>query len=152
MQVVVVVVVATEAAADAVVNRSEPLTASRARPAARSQRNPYTPQYDFRRANGCYGVAACRLGLFFVLDRGRAAGRRGPTLSPSSGSISDRHADVVYAPCRRHRRTLPDQQLEQFQGWDNQFKNEFGAQLVFERKYRNEFCRIRTAARLLALT
>ena len=29
--------------------------------------------------------------------------------------------------------------LEQFQGWDNQLKNEFGAQLVFERKYRTEF-------------
>ncbi len=28
--------------------------------------------------------------------------------------------------------------LEQFQGWDNQLKNEFGAQLVFERKYRAE--------------
>ncbi len=29
--------------------------------------------------------------------------------------------------------------LEQFEGWDNQLKNEFGAQLVFERKYRTEF-------------
>ena len=51
--------------ADAGVNRSEPLTASRARPTARSQRNPYTPQYDFRRANRCYGVVACRLGFIF---------------------------------------------------------------------------------------
>ena len=147
-----VVVVATEAAADAVVNRPEPLTASRARPAARSQRKPYTPQYDFRRANRCYGVVACRLGFIFVFDRGRATGRRRPTQSPSSGSISARHADVIYALCRRHRRTYPDQKLEQFESWDNQPKNGCGAQLVFERKYRNEFCRIRTAARLLALT
>jgi len=29
--------------------------------------------------------------------------------------------------------------FEQFEGWDNQLKNEFGAQLVFERKYRTEF-------------
>lgn len=29
--------------------------------------------------------------------------------------------------------------LEQFEGWNNQLKNEFGAQLVFERKYRTEF-------------
>ncbi len=29
--------------------------------------------------------------------------------------------------------------LEQFEGWKNQLGNEFGAQLVFERKYRTEF-------------
>ena len=29
--------------------------------------------------------------------------------------------------------------LDQFDGWSNQLKNEFGAQLVFERKYRKEY-------------
>jgi lipid A 3-O-deacylase len=29
--------------------------------------------------------------------------------------------------------------LDLFKGWDNQLKNEFGAQLVFERKYRTDF-------------